>query len=222
MFAGRLVNTWILRDFKALRTAAFGKTLLVKSVRANRLLPWIVGHLPIRPPLVILRHPCAVVASQMSHGAWGDPQRPTAEKFLADFPKYREVFEKVETPEEILALTWAVDTFVPLASEHRSRFQWITYEMLRRDPVAELRPVFEAWGLPAPTSFGRAVHKKSRTTVGGAISAIDGWRQNLDDSQIRRILAVCGAFGLDFYSEDPFPDLTALGDPDLGRRLRGS
>ena len=46
------------------------KQWIVKFCRANRMLPWMVEHLDIRPPIYLLRHPCAVVSSQLRHEAF--------------------------------------------------------------------------------------------------------------------------------------------------------
>lgn len=222
VFEGRSVNPWVLGDLRSIRTAGFARTLIVKSVRANRILPWIVHNLPIRPPLMILRHPCAVVASQMAYGAWQKPKRPSAADFLADHPQFCEIFERVQTPEEFLALTWAIDTFVPLASEHAAKWLLITYEELRQDPHQTLQPVFDTWGLTAPGDFGRAWDQPSRTTATGSqVSDLDGWTRKLSGEQVRRILAVAAAFGLDFYGQAAVPDLAILRNPDLASRLRG-
>ncbi len=221
VLSGKFVNPWILSDLRSMRSAMFARTLIVKSVRANRLLPWIVHNFAIRKPVLVLRHPCAVVSSQLAYGAWNHPKRPEANSFLADHPRFRTVFEAVETPEEFLALTWAVDNYVPLSSPHADRWLTITYEGLRQDPVTELRPVYQAWGLEAPNDFGRAWRQPSRTTAAGTgVSRLDGWRQKLSPEQIQRILAITGAFGLDCYGEAPTPDLARLRNPEFGRHLR--
>lgn len=220
LFEGRIVNPWLLGEFRSMRTAAFARTLLIKSVRANRLLPWMVNHLPIKPPLLILRHPCAVVCSQLAHGAWRNPTQPDAAEFLAAHPRFREVFARVQTPEEILALTWAVDTFVPLASVEAGKILIVSYEELRRDPGGVLAPVFAAWNVPPLRSLGRAAERRSATTVGRTVAPIDGWQQRLDHDCVRRILDVCHQLGLEFYSGDAYPDAASLWDAGLSRRLR--
>lgn len=43
---------------------------IIKFTRANRLLRWMAEKFPIKPPILIIRHPCAVVSSQILHGGW--------------------------------------------------------------------------------------------------------------------------------------------------------
>ena len=217
---GRVLNHWILADIEKVRTSVFARTLIVKFVRANRMLPWIVRRFAMPAPLLILRHPCAVVASQMAEGSWNDPRRPTGGRFLEDHPHCAPLFDKVKTPEELLALTWALDNYVPLASEHSDRWQFVTYEGMRRDCMAELAPVFARWGIEVPRALEATIDKPSRTTVGTSVSGLDGWKKKLEKDQVRRILAVTRALGLDFYGEAAEPDLAMLRDPGLRQTLR--
>ena len=52
---GRLVETVMNRN------------LVVKLIRAGRMLPWFSKRFPVRTIVSIFRHPCAVVASQMNY-----------------------------------------------------------------------------------------------------------------------------------------------------------
>lgn len=42
--------------------------LIVKCVRANRMLAWITNQFPIQGAILLIRHPCAVVSSQVAMG----------------------------------------------------------------------------------------------------------------------------------------------------------
>ena len=48
------------------------KKIIAKFVRANRLLPWMALRFPVKAFVLIIRHPCAVVASQMKSGIHGN------------------------------------------------------------------------------------------------------------------------------------------------------
>lgn len=66
ILSGKNLNPGMLRD-NSLMQLLLSKRLVIKSVRANRLLPWIDQHYQLRGIVLIIRHPCAVVASQMAH-----------------------------------------------------------------------------------------------------------------------------------------------------------
>lgn len=64
VLSGRVLNVWTARDLKisnCLNTEFF----IVKFVRAENLLSWMAANFPIRKPLFLIRHPCAVVSSQL-------------------------------------------------------------------------------------------------------------------------------------------------------------
>ena len=72
VLTGRVLNPWTLQR-TSLRDVYRVKRWIVKFVRANMLLPWLTLRFPTRRPLLLVRHPCAVVASQIRNGAWANP-----------------------------------------------------------------------------------------------------------------------------------------------------
>ena len=101
VFAGDVVNAWTLREM-SLAQAWRAERLLFKFVRANRLLPWLCRAFSVPTPVLLVRHPCAVVASQMRFG-WQNVHRPEAPPFLAPWPRFARALAACRGDEENLA-----------------------------------------------------------------------------------------------------------------------
>lgn len=191
--------------------------ILVKFCRANRFLPWLAHRFPTRPPVLIVRHPCAVVSSQMRHGAWKPRKRelwrdrkPTPYGGLYD--KYADILMSIETWEEQLAATWCLDQVVPLRHPGNDR-SWITvsYEELLQNGEETMQRIFGRLRISSPSNLSDVLKRPSRTTVRGSAvfsagSQLSAWRRHLEPSQVRRILDVVDRFGLtDIYDDSLEP-----------------
>lgn len=169
-FAGRIVNWWTSREV-ALRRLPSADRLVVKFVRANRVLPWMVRALDLVPPVLVLRHPWSVVRSQLDLGRWAEPGKPSVPGWLPGGAALARRIEELETPEELLAASWAVDQRCALAAGDGA-LQIVRYEDVVADPRAALTPIFRTWNAPVPDSLERVSASPSRTTnratTGGA------------------------------------------------------
>jgi hypothetical protein len=218
---GRLITGWTASHVP-LSNALAPRTWIVKFVDANFLLGWLARQFPIRPPVLLLRHPCAVIASQLRRG-WSNPHPPRLKGFLARYPQFTDYLETLGDPAEYAAALWSMQTFFPLALPRPWPFVPMTYEQLAAHPEAELSRLFEAWQLPLPDGVLAAARRPSGTTdLGSALHAgadpRSAWRKSLSARQVDGILRVIRHFGLDFYDDGPQPDLARLEDPTL---LRG-
>ena len=121
------------------------KKLVVKAINLNRLLPWIVNKFQIRNSYFIIRHPCAVIASQLKTGFCGYHSIyppyinmfPTKDQIIQeanniDFldKKILAKLNKIKTIEEILAAAWCLDSIVPLSVKKPYPWTTIVYEKL--------------------------------------------------------------------------------------------
>jgi hypothetical protein len=73
IFAGEVPSTSSHHSLtlETIRRRLCAKKVIVKFVRANRLLPWMATSFHLRKIYFIIRHPCAVVESQMRTGITG-------------------------------------------------------------------------------------------------------------------------------------------------------
>ncbi len=209
VFSGRILNEWTTREmtiWKAFST----KFLVVKCVRANRMLPWICERFPIRSPVLLIRHPCAVVASQLRLRAWRNAPRPTAEELEPILPGVERILQNLNTHEEFLAAGWALDNAVPLMLGRPGKWQLVSYEQLLVDTEQQLQRLFDTWDLDAPTNPTQLAKRPSSTSNPDGSNGLAGWKNQLTPSLIHRILDVVHQFGFDCFTDDVEPDYDRL------------
>lgn len=170
---------------------------IVKFVRANRLLYWLANRFPTRSPILIIRHPCAVVSSQMHRPAWRNKTH-------------------IE-----LAEMWCQDYSIPLNSPMPHPWLLISYEQLVRESEEQLARIFEALALEIPETILQRLHRPSTTTRGDSPlltghDPVSHWQGHLSDRQVNDILHIVNEHGLGFYGKDPEPDYDRLYSYPLG------
>lgn len=205
------------------------RKIIVKFVRANRILPWIVENFTLRATYFLIRHPCATIASQIETGIRGYGY-PTKRSLPADIvikeasqiPSIRNnewlmrKLHTIKSHEEVLAAIWSMDNYVPLSylSEHPDVWYTVVYENLITDFDDEIKRVFGYINEETPEKVYEKFKKPSKTTHDksylGTSRQLLKWKNKLSDRQIKNILKVVHWFGLDFYTENPEPDYDAL------------
>lgn len=206
----------------------FGNKLLVKFIRLNRLLPWVAKRVQLRSMILIIRHPCAVIDSQLKTGFCG--YHPTHPPYQDIYPTRKNILDeasqieglsiklldrlkKIETREEIIAASWCLDNYVPLSCPKPYPWTVVIYEKLMKDGEKEITRLFKEIGeknirhsayrhLKIPVLF----QKGESEIVTKADLQLSKWKKSLSAKQIERILSIVSAFGLDFYTEDFEPD----------------
>jgi len=223
----KLVNLDYL-DFHMTRHSSlndllFGETYITKFCRANRLLPWFAEKYPNIKMIVLIRHPCAVVASQLKHGAWdeileSDRQFPSpGEDYLDDFPEVESKIQELEYPEEQLAADWALDYLVPIKQGIPSSWLVVIYEELVSHGPKTLNKISDWLDIEIPSTAFDQLNIPSRTVSYGKDSnVVQGgnplktWRSRLKDEQVERILGIINKFDLGFYSEGLEPNYNRI------------
>lgn len=199
---------------------------VVKHVNANMILPYIMEWFPIRAVLMI-RHPCAVVASQLKHGSWTDINKENItipDGLFTDYPHIESVFEKLTSLEELLAFEWAIQTYIPLSHPTPHPWYLTTYERLVVGGKEEAKRIFEFINEPMPKSIERDLKSPSATTqkeshVQQGKNRLTGWTKQLDSNQVEDVLRTTHDVGVHCYNEDLIPDESQLpladGQPTL-------
>jgi hypothetical protein len=213
---GQVVTPWTTSHLPLSRAIA-PRRWIVKFVDANLMLGWLATRFPIRPPVLVLRHPCAVVGSQLRRG-WKLDHAPRTAAFFARYPQFSEYVSSLRDPAEWSAAHWCIHTYVPLMLPQPRPFLVTSYEQATRCPEQEFPRLFKHWRLAVPDDLVDRTRRPSGTTDRGSdlhqnSDSDAGWRKALSTEQIRRILAVVREFGLDFYTDDPQPDAVRLGGP---------
>lgn len=218
VFKGQILNNWTtyMTTPKALKTA---EGLFVKFCRGNALLPWLVNQFDFKyQPIYMIRHPFAVVASQLKQGGWnydyGGFQIPEG-PFSEHTAKHKGFLESLASKEEALTATWCLTNQVPLTHPNNNQ-SWITlsYEEMVLEPLVCLKRIFDRWEMSANIDFKhleQKVNKPSSTTVkGSAISGntqIEQWTKRLSEEQVQKMSRVLEYFDVEVYSKDPYPQI---------------
>lgn len=222
VFEGRVVNDRTLERLNPdeARTAS---RLIVKFVRAGRLLPWLCRTIPLPPPVLLIRHPCAVVASQLKSDNWKALQTVASPGFLSEFPAFQEALADLNTVEERLAAQWALDQLPPLLEEQPHPWQTVTYEELNTHTAEVLERISRTWGIEIDIHQAVANSRRpSRSVWPTGISGMTGWANQLSSGQIERILSTVRRFGLEFYGKGLEPDLALLHSTQLSAMIRAA
>jgi hypothetical protein len=155
--------------------------MVTKFIHGNRLLQWLDDTFDIRGIILIVRHPCAVVASMQKYGAWyyakqrgEDPGLESIEEGLS-VPLVQEVRDRLPgrptSNEEMLALRWALDHYIPFFLHEEAGYPWtlVPYERLVATGQEELERMFERIGaeVPAEAAEGLSVASRSAQRTGG-------------------------------------------------------
>ena len=218
----RITPAEIYRRFTATK-------VIVKFIRANRLLPWIVNNFQVRGTYFLIRHPCAVISSQLETGIRGyfTPKNIPLKKEVtlqeaSQIPQIREdewlmkKLRTIESQEEVLATIWSLDNYIPLSylSEYPDAWYTIVYEKLVTDFDNEIKKIFEYINEEVPEKAYEKFKRPSKTTYDksylGTPRQLLKWKKKLSEHQVKNILKVVHWFGLDFYTENPEPDYSAL------------
>jgi len=199
---------WYRFNISNLLNRIHSKKLLVKFVRANRLLPWISEKFDLRLILYIMRHPYAVISSQINTGFTGYngedgidviPDKNILLKELKTLNiNNQNIIHKIEnirTKEEHLAFAWCLDHYVPYKYNTN---KWITlkYEDMLNSSSDIVNDLLKKIG--EENHFNNVVRKisvKSFTTIKR--------REELSQVQKDRISEVFSLFSF-YVDEDDY------------------
>ena len=183
---------------------------LIKDIRANLLLGWMRANFPGMPIVLLLRHPCAVVASRLALG-WRDnldetmEQKELAEDFL--LPVEAEIRAARGDFERHLFL-WCIDNYVPLQQFVEGEIHLAFYENLLANPEEELKSLFGFLGEDLDDRvYGRMARPSPLSRDDAPPPSVDGWRTRVGARQRKRAGEILALFGLDrIYDGGPMPN----------------
>lgn len=213
LFRGKYLTPWIVSqaNLDQLKVADF---LIIKDVRANSLLPWLVKQFDIKPPVYIIRHPCAVIVSQMKMVWKESPSMFTIPKtrFPELYKKYEHILKNVNTTVKYLAARWCLDNIIPLNyPENNNRWITVFYENLVTNPQKEVPRIFNRLGLELPRHIWDKINIPSTMTQQDSplkqdkIEQLSKWKHELSEKDIDSILDMLKKFELKIYNDDILP-----------------
>ncbi len=195
-----------------LRSIKSAKNFIYKDVNSSMLLPWLTKRFSINP-IYIIRHPCAVIASQMKFGNWDYIQKDVkayfpnpADRFKEIYEIYSDIIKNIRLPEERLAAEWAMHTSVPINHPDNNK-RWITlsYEKIYQNPLDELSKVFDRLAIQMPSNFLDLIRVPSKTAIKSSVTSItegtqlESWKKSLSKEQINNINNIVKQFNMDIY-----------------------
>lgn len=226
------VENLYMSSYERFIHSLFANKLLVKSIRICRLLPWIYEHFNLRKIFFIIRHPCAVVASQLKTGYCGyhenqHPYNPIFPKIknvineISDFkhldPALISKLKNIETQEEILAAIWCFDNYYPLFHSNSPPWKIIKYEKMVMNGLTKLQNIYNEIGqtklpkkaiqhlrIPSQLTPGILAPGNEIDIVTKSEKQLSKWKNSLSDDQINKIMEIVEAFGFDIYKQNNY------------------
>lgn len=212
--AGRLHSPWLDLGYETSRWRWLFHRLrrrfhlpqmrVVKSIRATLLTGWLKQHLHL-PVVILIRHPCAVVASQARLGWYMNAYQFLEESQLVEdylYPHTRFI-RNIQDEWAHCAAFWAIENLVASDCARQWGIPILFYEHLVLHPEETLRTLFNRLGY----TWDEARWAKIRTQLitRTAQSTIDRWRQTLDAHVVRTILDTVHTLGVSLYDESSLP-----------------
>jgi hypothetical protein len=222
VFSGAVRHPWVDREVAQLHPTF----RVIKEIRANLFLKWLYVQFPQVPQLLIVRHPCAVVLSRLQLRWATDTdilsflnQQALIDDHLAP---YLEIMGRAQTDVEKHAIIWCVSHLVPLRQFDPQDLTTVFYEDLCVQPQIELPRIENVVKRPFPAGTLTLLSRPSSTTIASSAiltgdNRIAHWQKSLSASEIRQILDIVAAFGLDYlYGDGLLPRCTHTGDTHVG------
>lgn len=225
LFNGTNLNVSLIHPygfFEFLKENVLSDRYLIKFCRANRLLMWMIRRFEIKNSILLIRHPCAVVASQLFHGGWNhvarekEAEHPITDADFVQRNKWiSDIIDKIRTPEEKLAITWCLDHYISLSEKKPYPWLLVSYERLVTDGPGEMQRIFDMIGCALPHNITKYLARPSKTTMQDSnvyrhTNPLATWKRRLSKDQQERILTIVSEFGLDFYTDSLEPDYGRL------------
>jgi hypothetical protein len=194
-------------------TTMIYKRRLVKLVRANLLFPWLVNRYPDQKHVLLLRHPAAVVLSQVRNGWNLSSARIRDQADLRQSPAISALGRFGWPTSGFLSnlVFWAAENRVAIDRALESDTMIVFYEHICLSPAEVLDELSRFLGLTLPTGALRRLDKvswSSSADIGSmtVTEKISRWKGDLSEeqsSQVAEVLETCGLH--EFYSLEPKP-----------------
>lgn len=202
VFAGRRLTHWSAAHGHVRRYRS-AHCLVVKEVRANRILGWVEQEFPDVAVVSIFRHPLGVVASMASARQGWKQMRyvdivPPAAKALGVAPL--DLAGPKDDPALWLAALWLADTWCALRElSSQALAKSVMYEDLVTSPDRVVAMLCEEWNDLDVAATTAALKRPSRTASTRLGESLRLTRSRFSASQLRDIGAMLRAFELTMY-----------------------
>jgi hypothetical protein len=209
------VSNFDLWDKNNYRDIKSGEIYLIKLCYGHLLFPWLHQNFNLRS-IVMHRHPCAVVSSQLQFMAFSKIQQNPSGK-IPGFPyndiykKYVPVFDIVKSKEEYLAAIWSIKTKYlldnPLGENDSLSIYYEHLLMSYRETVEKIGGFLHM----DASCLNTGIQRKASTSTPSKNHLLEGqqqlekWRNHLSESQISKIMNIVRNFNIELYDYDLMP-----------------
>ena len=177
-----------------------------KVVHGSGLTGWIAKHLPEPWYIGLLRHPCAVIASQRQMNMISSKLFEDARgQFVQVWPELATALDSIDSEVARYAACWCMDTFALTSCDKPPRFRLVCYEDLVAESDAAFASLADWIGASTLDGGMRGVSCPSASTkdpVLDGAAQLGKWQDRLSPNEIDDVFSVVDAFGLDFYRRD--------------------
>lgn len=187
-----------------------GYRVVVKDVAALMAAEWLYER--YKPQMLfIVRHPCAVILSEMRQGT---PPQESLKALLSNSELVEDstrnhlaTLKQAKGAIEMLAAVWAVRHRV-IAHGLKAHPEWriVYYEALCADPVGQYKQLFGSLDLRWSQAMATYVEAHSAADDGSMYSAkkvsrqqIDRWKGHMAKADVERVRALTMALEVPFY-----------------------
>ena len=215
IMSGRKLNEWGVSR-TPIRDYFRAERYMVKFVRGNALLPWLVKQVNLpRKPIFLVRHPISCSLSQMKafkDDALFEAYFDWASYEFSDYWVQHEPFIKtLRSKLENHVALWCLHNAPALEAADKDKYVTVFYEDLLLNGRHELERIFQGLNLTPPPGIYDKIYEPSKTDFKGDMipdpsSQIEKWRQKIspsDQKDVQRILEYFKIRAYDAYS--PYP-----------------
>jgi hypothetical protein len=187
---------------------------LIKEDYANLMMKWLHVNFPGMPLVLLLRHPCAVALSFVTHQYRGAVMPLLEQEKLVEdhLQPYVDEIRRARDTFERTVFLWCVETLVPLRQCRPGELHVVFFENLVKRPEQEIGSLFAYLGKDMDQlnfeklSIPSLTARKASSAVWTGADRVDGWKNKVTDAQRRRALEILQLFGLDrIYTDDSLP-----------------
>jgi len=213
IFAGKIGNRWVDQYN---RIGIYNKRL-IKFIKLNLMLNWIYRNFKEIPIVILLRHPCAVVASQKRQNWLNQLNYLISQKQLADdlLSPFKESIKKIKDPFQMKILEWCILNYVPLKQFKKGEIHIAFYENFCTQPEQEVERLvsfvnkYKNHNLMKEKTVKSFQNSMKNHPQGG----LNNWKNHVTKKQIKESMKILSIFGLDkIYTDEIMPNTQAAYD----------
>tara|TARA_B100001146_G_C16195365_1_gene441374 strand:- start:2084 stop:3034 length:951 start_codon:yes stop_codon:yes gene_type:complete len=224
LFKGELRDSWLYSQEKNTLKLFKSHAAIIKFCRGNLLLPYLTENFRFKKkPVYLLRHPLAVVASQLKQGGWDKVDSKVDLSKISAYPydiKNLEFLKKINTKEEVLTVQWCLhNKYVIEHSKNNKNWITITYEEMVMQPEETLARILKSWQIKKDLKYIN-FQKKSFTSINHEEykkeERLTKWKTQFNEQQINRMLEILNFFEINLYNTSimPLTLFNAVGDEE--------